>query len=318
MLDRSDLLQITKKNRQTGKKRKLQECPLVDFLTSNQKTAVENVTYKFFEMNNNGQKGDSLAERLNSLFKDREGVRVVRRTEFLGHTRANCRSTLDKSSGCFNCGEEGHTAVNCRASSHCPVCAARNLPAGHKAGGEGCIPYNGPVRPIGQINVNRSRPAQDLIARVCEEERLGLVAVSEPHSVRGECWLFFSNVPPTAALVWQHSSVPCSPLFKGKGFVAVEWGKLEVFSCYFSPNLPDAKFERGLCDLGARVQSCDRRSLFVLGDFNARSPAWDRGESNHRGRTLARWAAGLDLILFNEGFVPTCVHPRGVSCVDLS
>ena len=171
---------------------------------------------------------------------------------------------------------------------------------------------------IGQINVNRSRPAQDLIARVCEEERLGLVAVSEPHSVRGECWLFFSNVPPTAALVWQHSSVPCSPLFKGKGFVAVEWGKLEVFSCYFSPNLPDAKFERGLCDLGARVQSCDRRSLFVLGDFNARSPAWDRGESNHRGRTLARWAAGLDLILLNEGFVPTCVHPRGVSCVDLS
>ena len=65
----------------------------------------------------------------------------------VGHTRANCRSTLDKSSGCFNCGEEGHTAVNCRASSHCPVCAARNLPAGHKAGGEGCIPYNGPVRP---------------------------------------------------------------------------------------------------------------------------------------------------------------------------
>ena len=56
----------------------------------------------------------------------------------------------------------------------------------------------------------------------------------------------------------------------------------------------------------------------MLGDFNARSPAWDRGESTRRGRILARWAAGLDLILLNEGFVPTCVHPRGVSGVDVS
>ena len=171
---------------------------------------------------------------------------------------------------------------------------------------------------IGQINVNRSRPAQDLIARVCVEERLGLVAVSEPHSIRGGCWLFSLDVPPMTALAWQYSNVPCSPLFTGEGFVAVEWGELVVFSCYFSPNLPDAEFGRGLCDLGARVQSCDRRPLLVLGDFNARSPAWDRGEPNRRGRTLARWAAGLDMILLNEGFVPTCVHPRGVSCVDLS
>lgn len=36
---------------------------------------------------------------------------------------------------------------------------------------------------IAQVNVNSSRPAQDLVARVCEEERLGIVAISEPHSV---------------------------------------------------------------------------------------------------------------------------------------
>ncbi|KYN38429.1 hypothetical protein ALC56_07205 [Trachymyrmex septentrionalis] len=88
-------------------------------------------------------------------------------------------------------------------------------------------------------------------------DTLGLVAVSEPHSIRGGCWLFSSDVPPMAALAWQYSNVPCSPLFRGEGFVAVEWGELVVFSCYFSPNLPDAEFERGLCDrdLGARVQS---------------------------------------------------------------
>jgi len=46
-----DFLQITKKiYRQIGKKRKLQECPLDDSLTSKQKTAVEEVTYLFPQM----------------------------------------------------------------------------------------------------------------------------------------------------------------------------------------------------------------------------------------------------------------------------
>ena len=92
---------------------------------------------------------------------------------------------------------------------------------------------------------------------MCEEERLELVAVSEPHSTNDGRWLFSLDVPPTAVLIWQYSyaDVPCAPLFRGKGFVAVEWGRMIVFSYYFSPNLPDVDFERGLHDLGARILS---------------------------------------------------------------
>ena len=64
----------------------------------------------------------------------------------VGHTRVNCRSAVDRSSNCFKCGKEGHKAIGCRASPHCPVCAARSLPAGHRAGADGCAPYNGLVR----------------------------------------------------------------------------------------------------------------------------------------------------------------------------
>ncbi|KYN45029.1 Gag-Pol polyprotein [Trachymyrmex septentrionalis] len=64
----------------------------------------------------------------------------------VGHTRVNCRSAVDRSNRCFKCGKEGHKMIDCRASPHCPVCAARNLPAGHRAGGDGCAPYNGLVR----------------------------------------------------------------------------------------------------------------------------------------------------------------------------
>lgn len=76
----------------------------------------------------------------------------------VGHTRANCKSTVDRSNGCFKCGKEGHTAIGCRASPHCPVCAARNLPAGHRAGGDGCVPYNGSVRTTIAAAVTVSAP----------------------------------------------------------------------------------------------------------------------------------------------------------------
>jgi len=49
MLDQSDFRQI-KKDGQAGKKRKIQERPLDDSLTSNQKSAVESVTYAFPEI----------------------------------------------------------------------------------------------------------------------------------------------------------------------------------------------------------------------------------------------------------------------------
>ena len=55
---------------------------------------------------------------------------------------------MDRSGGCFNCSKEGHTIVGCRTPPHYPVCAIRNLPAGHRAGGEGCVPYNSPKRVI--------------------------------------------------------------------------------------------------------------------------------------------------------------------------
>jgi len=89
-----------------------------------------------------------------------------------------------------------------------------------------------------------------------------------------------------------------------------------MFSCYFSPNLPDIVFERDLHDLGTRIMSCNQKPLLVLGDFNARYPAWNLGDTNHRGRILSDWAGGLDLVLLNNDFVPT--RMGDMSCVDLS
>ncbi|EGI60172.1 hypothetical protein G5I_11646 [Acromyrmex echinatior] len=50
VLDRPDFLQIIKKDWQTDKKKKLQECPLDDSLSYKQKTAVDEITYLFPQM----------------------------------------------------------------------------------------------------------------------------------------------------------------------------------------------------------------------------------------------------------------------------
>ena len=99
---------------------------------------------------------------------------------------------------------------------------------------------------------------------------------------------------------------------------AVDWGDVIVVSCYFPPSLGDDEFLRDLNELGVRVREVAGRPITILGDFNARSPAWDPGQPNRRGRLLLDWMGLLDLQILNVGSEPTCVHPRGVSCVDLA
>lgn len=57
--------------------------------------------------------------------------------------------------------------------------------------------------------------------------------------------------------------------------------------------------------------------ILVAGDFNARSMEWDV-RRNTRGDLLADWAAAQGLLLVNRGTTPTCVHPRGMSSVDVT
>ena len=93
----------------------------------------------------------------------------------VGHTRVNCRSAVDRSGVCFNCGREGHTAVGCKAPPHCPVCAGRNLPAGHRAGGDGCVPYNSPIRTATDERTDNSDIRDDVRAKNSSAVRMSEV-----------------------------------------------------------------------------------------------------------------------------------------------
>jgi len=65
-----------------------------------------------------------------------------------GHVQERCPCPTDRTRGCFNCGELGHFAENCRNRPHCPPCAERSKRADHRPGGAGCTPVNPRSRPL--------------------------------------------------------------------------------------------------------------------------------------------------------------------------
>ncbi|XP_018312253.1 uncharacterized protein [Mycetomoellerius zeteki] len=288
------------------------------------------------------------ANRLNKMGKIRMGWSVAKviplarrrlqcyRCLAVGYTRINCRSIVDRSHMCFNCGkDDGHVAFRYKAPPRCPICQFRGLKADHRAGAEGCMPYNGPGGKVNvrqtatgeetametEVNVNRSRPAQDLIQRTSEEYELGIVVISKSHSIPDDGrWVASSDSPTSAAITWQwtRSNDPCTLAWRDEKHVAVEWGELTVVSCYLPPSLDIEEYKDALRKLEHQVKMARPKALMIAGDFNARSPAWDRGEGNRRGRILLDWIGKMDLQILNDGISWTCVHPRGNSCVDIT
>ncbi|KYQ60025.1 hypothetical protein ALC60_00937 [Trachymyrmex zeteki] len=47
----------------------------------------------------------------------------------VGHVRATYNSTIDRTGCCYQCGWQGNTTRECKASANCPACAAAGKPA---------------------------------------------------------------------------------------------------------------------------------------------------------------------------------------------
>ncbi|XP_026331159.1 uncharacterized protein LOC113238549 [Hyposmocoma kahamanoa] len=69
----------------------------------------------------------------------------------IGHTRALCPSSVDRSGLCFRCGQVGHSASGCTATPRCSVCTAARRPADHVMGGRSCAPPPTKGKPAGTL-----------------------------------------------------------------------------------------------------------------------------------------------------------------------
>ncbi|XP_011688863.1 PREDICTED: uncharacterized protein LOC105450628 [Wasmannia auropunctata] len=241
----------------------------------------------------------------------------------VGHVRDRCPSAADRSGLCCNCGEEGHKARDCRSRPQCPVCADRGLGTSHRAGSEACPPVPpGGLRNGHESAVRRAaQPEMEDIQKNLEEAHASLAVISEPYRVPvDDRWLGSVEEPPTVAISWQgaHGGMARIPLSRGPGYVVVRWGEVVVVGVYYSPRHGIGDFVRYLEELGEVLTRYSQEPVLLLGDLNAHSPRWDDRHSDAREEALVEWADSGGLVLLNEGTIPTCVHPRGTSVMDVS
>ncbi|XP_011686455.1 PREDICTED: uncharacterized protein LOC105449153 [Wasmannia auropunctata] len=173
---------------------------------------------------------------------------------------------------------------------------------------------------IVQINLNRSRGAQDLLMRTMQEHECDLACVSEPYRVpKDPRWIGSLEATPMAAVMWQgsRSSRPAVLINRGEGFV-VGWNELAVVSCYFSPNRSVNQFRAFLAAIGDATSTLRGRPILIMGDFNAHSHLWENTHPILKGDAMATWAAVQDFRLLNRYNVATCVRPQGKSVIDLT
>ncbi|XP_046424448.1 uncharacterized protein LOC124181695 [Neodiprion fabricii] len=155
-----------------------------------------------------------------------------------------------------------------------------------------------------QVNLNRSRAAQDLLTQTAAAHGAGILIVSEPSGAgtqgnwmvdrRGDAAILATNnIPGTLTLEG-----------RGEGFVWARTSGLTIYSCYFSPNVAPIDFEAQLDRLKASIRTASGR-IIVAGDFNAKSPSWGSSKLDPRGQAVVEFLARLDLHPVNEGGAPT-------------
>lgn len=132
---------------------------------------------------------------------------------------------------------------------------------------------------------------------------------------RGDRWR--TDITGLAAL-WACGQAPfgATPCRRGVGYVHGEIGGVHIFSCYFSPNEPLKRFEDALTNLVREARTLS--PLVIAGDFNAWATQWGSRFTNQRGRALVDALAVLDVVLANEGNIPTFTGTGAGSIVDLT
>jgi hypothetical protein len=132
-----------------------------------------------------------------------------------------------------------------------------------------------------QLNIHRSKTANDLLFRFAFERNSDILMLSEQYRDRCSSQRF-SDLSHTAAIwVLDPGNVPVLDTGGGNGFVWVRSREFTFFSCYLTPN-------HSVADYCIMVDSIEDEltnapgGVIVCGDFNARVVEWGSPHTNTR------------------------------------
>ena len=90
-----------------------------------------------------------------------------------------------------------------------------------------------------QINLNRSREAQDLAILTAREREVDILVISEQNRDLHDAMWFKDKRGDAAIYVCKDEHYRAREVISGNGYVGVALGQLTIFSCYFASNVID-------------------------------------------------------------------------------
>ena len=129
--------------------------------------------------------------------------------------------------------------------------------------------------------------------------------------------MWFQDTRGDAALyVCEDELYDAKELSPGNGYVGVAIGQLAIYSCYFSPNAPDALVELDMARLAKEVSRW-KEPIIVAGAFNSKARAWTAGPHDSRGNFLEELMAEYNFTAVNQPGVYTYEKEAAISVLDL-
>ena len=105
-----------------------------------------------------------------------------------------------------------------------------------------------------QINLNRSREAQDLAIQTVREREVGILVISEQSRDLHDAMWFKYKRGDVTIYVCKDEHYMAREVISGNDYVGVALGQLAIFSCYLSPNIADALVELDLDALEEHIR----------------------------------------------------------------
>lgn len=156
-----------------------------------------------------------------------------------------------------------------------------------------------------------------MVYKFAEENKADVIIMAEPNrkKVLQTHWVVDTRADVAINIINKNVTVHqtgCS-----EGIVWIETESIVIYGCYISPNVDREEFSNYIAMLRADMKK-HRKDIVVGGDFNAKSYMWGSKTEDKRGEILVEWLMEEDLVIHNQGDVPTFVRGDSTSYIDLT
>lgn len=165
-----------------------------------------------------------------------------------------------------------------------------------------------------QINTDRGREAHDLMIKTARDNRIDVCLIAEPNKSITEEWYGHVN----AKILVLSNNFYVEDKGMGDGHTWFDMGKVRIVSCYISPNCSIDELSHILDEISYTIRGRGIKEIIIGGDFNAKSWGWGEHRQDRRGVVVSEWIEAENLVIFNNGEVPTFRRGTQNSIIDLT